>query len=106
MDNIREFEGVFYRLDDIDVNGRPYEDAQPVNLLNKETDEELRLRLEKEKKLKIQKAQMADDVHRDKSCDNKSCGSCPCGKFKVLFATNTHEGVKYDSYGFQIKDLL
>ena len=49
---------------------------------------------------------MADDVHRDKSCDKKSCGSCPCGKFKVLFATNTHEGVKYDSYGFQIKDLL
>ena len=102
MNNVREFEGVFYRLDDIDVNGRPYEDAQPVNLLKKETDEELRL--EKEKKLKIQKAQMADDVHRDKSCDNKSCGSCPCGKFKVLFATNTHEGVKYKC--FDIRDLL
>ena len=103
MKNLREIEGVFYNLVDIDINGRPYDDAEPVSLL-KETEEDLRVRLEKEKKLKIQKAQMADDVHRDKSCDTKSCGSCSCGNFKVLFATNTQEGVKYDYYGFEIKD--
>ena len=102
VDNIREFEGVFYRLDDIDANGRPYEDAQPVTFLKKgkvqETEEQLKDR--------IQKAQMADDVHRDKSCNKKSCAECSCNKFKVLFTTNTHEGVEYDSCGFNIKDLL
>jgi len=98
VQNIREFEGLFYRLNDIDVNGRPYEDAQPVNFLKKETEEQ--------RKERIQKAQMADDVHRDKSCDTKSCGSCSCRNFKALFATNTDEGVKYDTYGFNIKDLL
>ena len=102
MENIREFEGVFYRLSDIDVNGRPYEDAEPVSFLEKKELKET----EEEKKQRIQKAQMADDVHKDKSCDTKSCGSCPCGKFKALFTTNTDEGVKYGSYGFQIKDLL
>ena len=102
MENIREFEGVFYRLSDIDVNGRPYEDAEPVSFLEKKELKET----EEEKKQRVQKAQMADDVHKDKSCDTKPCGTCPCGKFKVLFATNTDEGVKYDSYGFQIKDLL
>lgn len=100
MDNIREFEGVFYRLDDIDVNGRPYEDAQPVSYLKKKDLNET----EEEKRQRIQKAQMADDVHKDKSCDTKSCASCSCGNFKVLFATNTDKGVKYDSYGFEIKD--
>ena len=102
MENIREFEGVFYRLSDIDINGRPYEDAHPVSFLEKKELKET----EEEKKQRIQKAQMADDVHRDKSCDKKSCGGCSCGKFKVLFTTNTDEGVKYGSYGFQIKDLL
>ena len=27
-------------------------------------------------------------------------------EYILLFATNTHEGVKYDTYGFEIKDLL
>lgn len=104
MDNIREFEGVFYRLDDIDVNGRPYEDAQPVSML-KETEEELRIRLERERKLKIQKAQMADDEHRDAPECQKTCNTCNCSNnYKILFATNTHEGVKYDTYGFEIQD--
>ena len=100
MDNIREFEGVFYRLDDIDVNGRPYEDAQPVSYLKKKDLNET----EEEKRQRIQKAQMADDVHKDKSCDIKSCVKCSCDKFKVLFTTNIDEGVECSSYGFQIKD--
>ncbi len=102
VDNIREFEGVFYRLSDIDVNGRPYEDARPVSFLEKKELKET----EEEKKQRIEKAQMADDVHKDNSFDKKSCGNCSCKKSKVLFATNTVEGIKYDTYGFQIKDLL
>ena len=97
---IREYEGVFYNLEDFDANGRPYQDAVPLNL-EKETEDQ--------RKLKIQKAQMADDVHNDKhkkDC-SKKCGGCNCmNEYILLFSTNTHEGVKYDTYGFEIKDLL
>lgn len=94
---IREYEGVFYNLEDFDINGRPYEDAVPVNV-RKETEEE--------RKFKIQKAQMADDVHDDDYKPKKTCtNACDCmDKYIVLFTTNTHEGVKYDSYGFEICD--
>lgn len=104
MKDLREIEGVFYNLVDIDINGRPYEDAQPVSML-KETEEELRIRLERERKLKIQKAQMADDEHRDAPKCQKTCSTCECSNnYKILFATNTHEGVKYDTYGFEIQE--
>ena len=94
--NIREFEGVFYNSEDFDATGRPYEDAVPVR---KETDEE--------RKERIQKAQIADDTHKDKKDCSKKCGGCNCmNEYILLFATNTHEGVKYDTYGFKIKELL
>ena len=94
--SIREYEGVFYNSEDFDATGRPYEDAVPVR---KETEEE--------KKERIQKAQMADDTHKDKKDCSKKCGGCNCmNEYILLFSTNTHEGVKYDTYGFEIKDLL
>ena len=94
--NIREFEGVFYNSEDFDATGRPYEDAVPVR---KETDEE--------RKERIQKAQIADDTHKDKKDCSKKCGGCNCmDEYILLFSTNTHEGVKYDTYGFKIKELL
>tara|TARA_B100001094_G_scaffold192304_1_gene186185 strand:- start:10902 stop:11189 length:288 start_codon:yes stop_codon:yes gene_type:complete len=93
--NIREYEGVFYNSQDFDATGRPYEDALPVK---KETGEE--------RKDRIQKAQMADDVHKDRKGCGKSCGGCNCmNDYVLLFSTNTHEGIKYDSYGFEIKDV-
>ncbi len=93
--SIREYEGVFYNSEDFDATGRPYEDAVPVR---KETEEE--------KKERIQKAQMADDTHKDKKGCGKKCGGCNCmNEYILLFSTNTHEGVKYDSYGFEIKDF-
>jgi predicted metalloenzyme YecM len=95
---IREYEGVFYNLEDFDANGRPYQDAVPLNL-EKETEDQ--------RKLKIQKAQMADDVHNDKHKKDCKKSGCNCmNEYILLFSTNTHEGVKYDTYGFEIKDLL
>jgi len=97
---IREYEGVFYNLEDFDANGRPYQDAVPLNL-EKETEDQ--------RKLKIQKAQMADDVHDDKhkkDC-SKKCGGCNCmNEYILLFSNVNNDGVKYDYYGFKIKDLL
>ena len=93
--NIREYEGVFYNSEDFDATGRPYEDAVPV-----------REETESERKDRIQKAQMADDTHKDKKGCGKKCGGCNCmNEYILLFSTNTHEGVKYDSYGFEIKDF-
>jgi len=94
--NIREYEGVFYNSEDFDATGRPYEDAVPVR---KETQEE--------KKDRIQKAQMADDTHKDKKDCSKKCGGCNCmNEYILLFSNVNNDGVKYDYYGFQIKDLL
>ena len=97
---IREYEGVFYNLEDFDANGRPYQDAVPLNL-EKE--------MEDQRKLKIQKAQMADDVHNDKhekDCSKKG-GGCNCmNEYILLFSNVNKDGVKYDYYGFEIKDLL
>ena len=91
--NIREYEGVFYNSQDFDATGRPYEDAVPVR---KETEEE--------RKDRIQKAQMADDTHKDKNdCVKNGCNCI--NDYILLFSTNTHEGIKYDSYGFEIKDF-
>ena len=94
--NIREYEGVFYNSEDFDATGRPYEDAVPLDV-RKET--------EHEKKERIQKAQMADDTHKDK----KDCkhGGCNCmNEYILLFSNVNKDGVKYDYYGFEIKDLL
>tara|TARA_B000000557_G_scaffold87878_1_gene70959 strand:+ start:310 stop:618 length:309 start_codon:yes stop_codon:yes gene_type:complete len=94
---IREYEGVFYNSQDFDATGRPYEDAVPVNV-RKETEEE--------RKLKIQKAQMADDVHNDGHKPDKVCtNSCDCmDKYILLFSNVNNDGVRYDYYGFEIKD--
>jgi len=95
---IREYEGVFYNLEDFDANGRPYGDAVPVNV-RKETEEE--------RKLKIQKAQMADDVHDDDYKPKKTCtNSCDCmDKYVLLFSNVNNDGVRYDYYGFKIEDF-
>lgn len=95
---IREYEGVFYNSEDFDANGRPYQDAVPLDV-RKETEEE--------RKDKIQRAQMADDVHNDKHKPNKTCTtSCDCmDKYILLFSNVNNDGVKYDYYGFKIEDF-
>ena len=37
---IREYEGVFYNLEDFDANGRPYQDAVPLNVEKKQRKKE------------------------------------------------------------------
>ena len=92
--SIREYEGIFYNSEDFDATGRPYDDATPVKI---ETEEE--------KKERIQKAQMADDIHKDKKDCKKS--GCNCmNEYILLFSNVNNDGVKYDYYGFKIKDLL
>jgi hypothetical protein len=92
---IREYEGVFYNSEDFDVTGRPYEDAVPV-----------REETEQEKKERIQKAQMADDVHNDKHKKDCKNGGCNCmNEYILLFSNVNNDGVKYDYYGFKIEDF-
>ncbi len=89
---LREYNGVFYNLEDFDVNGKPYTDA--VTVKNGDTRDIFKQDV-------ILRAQMADDEQPDNGCTD----SCDClDKYIVLFTTNPNEYVKYDSFGFKIQD--
>lgn len=85
-DDVREYQGKFYKLEDFDANGRPYSDAKPFD----EKSNNVKVVCKQDLQTEIE---FDDDIYYT-FLKNNTITFTTEGKYSVDY---------YDSYGFKIK---